>query len=197
IKLGAQDVYWENNGAYTGEVSAPMLKDAGCSHCIVGHSERRLKFGETDEAVHKKVKALLEYGITPVVCCGETQREHEEGQTKDVVCAQVSHAFHYLTPDQVKRTVIAYEPIWAIGTGLADTPLNANETMGTIRAALAKDFGQDVADGMRILYGGSVNAQNIDGFMSQPNVDGALVGGASLKADSFLRIMAFQTGVKT
>ncbi len=193
IRLGAQDVFWEASGAFTGAVSPAMLKDVGCTYCIIGHSERRTRFGDTDDSVALKLRALLEYGVTPIVCCGETHHEYKEGLTRDVVTAQIARAFHHLTPAEVERTVVAYEPIWAIGTGLADTPENANETMGAIRNQLGRLAGDDAAHRVRILYGGSVNAGNVDAFLGQRHIDGALVGGASLKADSFQRIMEFQS----
>jgi triosephosphate isomerase len=189
LGLGAQDMHWEKSGAFTGEVSAPML--AGwCSHVIIGHSERRQYFGETDETVNKKVKAALAHQLTPIICVGELLAEYEAGQTNAVVTRQMRGAYAGLTADEAGRTVIAYEPVWAIGTGKAATGAGANAVIGlAIRGLVADLFGSAIADGIRIQYGGSVTPANIAEFMAQPDIDGALVGGASLKAADFQAIV--------
>ena len=189
IKLGAQDVYWEKEGAFTGEVSAPMLKAAGCEYCIVGHSERRQFFGETNETVNKKAKALLEEGIKPIVCVGEKLEERKTGKTFDVIKDHVENSLKGLTKEEMSGVVIAYEPVWAIGTGVNATKEQAEEAQKYIRGLLKKIFGQDTADSVRIQYGGSVKPDNIRELIREPDVDGALVGGASLKADLFLEIV--------
>ncbi len=189
LGLGAQDVHWEKSGAFTGEVSAPML--AGwCTHVIIGHSERRQFFGESDESVNKKVKAALAHNLTPIICAGELLAEYEAGQTNTVVTRQVRGAYADLTPADAARTVMAYEPVWAIGTGKAATGAGANAVIGlTLRGVMADLFGSAVSDGLRIQYGGSVTAANIVEFMTQPDIDGALVGGASLKPADFEAIV--------
>ncbi|MBI3241372.1 MAG: triose-phosphate isomerase [Chloroflexi bacterium] len=189
LGLGAQDVHWEKSGAFTGEVSAPML--AGwCTHVIIGHSERRQYFGETDETVNKKVKAALAHNLTPIICVGELLAEYEAGQTGAVVARQVRGAYDGLTAEQAAKTVIAYEPVWAIGTGKAATGAGANAVIGlNIRGVVADLFGSAVADGLRVQYGGSVTPANIAEFMAQPDIDGALVGGASLKPADFQAIV--------
>lgn len=189
IVLCAQDVYWEPKGAFTGEVSAPLLADVGCSLVIVGHSERRQLFGETDEAVAKKARAVLAEGMTPIICVGETLAQRRAGRAEETVVTQVSAALGGLQAEQVRRTVLAYEPIWAIGTGETAEPADAQQMHAAIRARLSAMFGQDVAQSVRIQYGGSVKPANAAALMSQPDVDGALVGGASLEADSFLAII--------
>ncbi len=185
IGLGAQNLHWEKSGAYTGEISASML--AGwCTHVIIGHSERRQYFGETDETVNKKVKAALANGLTPIICVGETLAQYEAGETAEIVKHQTRAAYADLTADDAAKTVIAYEPVWAIGTGKAATGAGANTVIGIhIRGTIADLFGSGVADGLRILYGGSVTPANIAEFMAQPDIDGGLVGGASLKAADF------------
>lgn len=185
IGLGAQDLYWEASGAFTGEVSAPMLSDAGCRFVIVGHSERRQYFGETDQTVQKKIKAALSAGLTPIVCIGETLAQRDANQTFDVVGAQLKGALNDFSAEQIQKLVLAYEPVWAIGTGRNATPEQAQEVHAFIRQWLDKRFSQAVASSIRIQYGGSVNAANAANLLSQPDVDGALVGGASLKADAF------------
>jgi triosephosphate isomerase len=182
-------MHWEKSGAFTGEVSAPML--AGwCSHVIIGHSERRQYFGETDETVNKKVKAALAHQLTPIICVGELLAEYEAGQTNAVVTRQMRGAYAGLTADEAGRTVIAYEPVWAIGTGKAATGAGANAVIGlAIRGLVADLFGSAIADGIRIQYGGSVTPANIAEFMAQPDIDGALVGGASLKPADFQAIV--------
>ncbi len=190
LKLAAQNVHWEKEGAYTGEVSVPMLVDAGCDYCVIGHSERREMFGETDETVNKKVKALLAGGITPIVCCGETLETRDAGDTETFVRGQIRGALDGLSAEEAAGIVIAYEPIWAIGTGRTPTPEAANDTCRSIRATIGALFGQPVAVQTRILYGGSAKPENIALFMPEPDIDGALVGGASLDADSFFSMLA-------
>lgn len=189
LGLGAQNMHWEKPGAYTGEVSAGML--AGwCTHVIVGHSERRQYFGETDEHVNKKVRAALAHNLTPIICVGELLDEYEAGQTNEVVTRQMRGAYDGLAADEAARTVIAYEPVWAIGTGQAATGAGANAVIGlAIRGVVATLYGSAVADGVRVLYGGSVTPANIGEFMTQPDIDGGLVGGASLKATDFTAIV--------
>ncbi|MBI3925973.1 MAG: triose-phosphate isomerase [Armatimonadetes bacterium] len=194
--LGGQNLHWEEFGAYTGEVSAPMLRDVGCSHVIVGHSERRAYFGETDATCRKKVTAALAQGLIPVLCVGETLEQREAGETRQVVVTQLRGALEGVSLDSGSRLVLAYEPVWAIGTGKNATPADAEETMAVLRAELASIYGERIANQIRILYGGSVKPDNIDDLMAQKNIDGALVGGASLKADSFARIVSFQTAAQ-
>lgn len=185
IKLGAQNLFWEPKGAFTGEVSAPML-DELCDYVIIGHSERRQYFGETDETVNKKIKAALAHHLNPIVCVGENLAQNEAGQTEAFVGGQVRAAFAGLSADEARGMVVAYEPIWAIGTGKPATGAGANAIIGlTIRGALADLYGEDVAQSVRIQYGGSVNAKNAAEFLAQPDIDGALVGGASLVAGDF------------
>ena len=188
VDLAAQDVHWERQGAFTGEVSAAMLADAGCRHGIVGHSERRQLFGETDEAVRRKAGALLAAGIRPIVCVGETLAEREAGRTLEVVERQVRAALAGLPSQALAGLAMAYEPVWAIGTGKTATTAQAQEVHAAIRAIL-RELGGPVADEVRIQYGGSVKPENAAELMSQPDVDGALVGGASLKAKDFLAIV--------
>jgi triosephosphate isomerase len=183
IGYGAQDCYWEQQGAFTGEVSAAMLGALGCEYCIVGHSERRRLFGETDEMVSKKITALLAEGITPIVCVGETLDEYKGGLTLQRVMQQVSDGLGHLEDGERANLVVAYEPVWAIGTGLADDPDSANRTIGYIRQCLG---GLDEA---RVLYGGSMKAENAAQFCAQPNIDGGLVGSASLDAVTFLKLV--------
>ena len=192
IGLGAQNMYWEDKGAYTGEISGPMLTDAGCSYVILGHSERRAYFGETDETVNKKIVKALEHGLTPIVCVGEKLEERENGTTDEVVSTQVRGCFSGLSSEDVGKCVIAYEPIWAIGTGLTATPEQAQQVHHLIRSLVSELTDSSVADMIRIQYGGSVKPENIDELMSQPDIDGALVGGASLEAESFTRIVRFE-----
>jgi triosephosphate isomerase len=183
IGLGAQNMHWEAKGAFTGELSAAMVKE-WCGYVILGHSERRGLFGETDEMVAKKVKAALAPGLVPIVCVGETLAENESGQTDAVVCRQMNAAFAGLTAEQAGRAIVAYEPVWAIGTGRAAHGPDANRVIGgSIRAVLAIMFGPNTAGGIRVLYGGSVTPDNIAEFLSEPEIDGGLVGGASLKPD--------------
>jgi triosephosphate isomerase (TIM) len=188
IEVAAQNVHWEARGAFTGEISAAMLADAGCAHGIVGHSERRQLFGETDEAVRKKAAALLAAGIRPIVCVGETLAEREGNRTLEVVDRQVRQGLAGLSAEQLERVTVAYEPVWAIGTGKTASSAQAQEVHVAIRKIL-RELGGSVADRIRIQYGGSVKPENAQELMSQPDVDGALVGGASLKAKDFLAIL--------
>lgn len=196
IKLGAQNVHWEKEGPYTGEVSPAMLRAVGCTHAIIGHSERRQYFGETDEGVNRRVRAALAFGLTPIVCVGERLGERQAGQTAGVVEKQVRAALAGLLPDEVRQIVVAYEPVWAIGTGVAATAADAQEVAGLIRRLLAEIAGADAAAQVRIQYGGSVKPENIADFMALPDVDGALVGGASLRAESFAAIVLAGAGAK-
>jgi triosephosphate isomerase len=192
IHLAGQDVFWETSGAYTGEISATMLKDVGCQFVIIGHSERRQYFGEDNESVHKKISASLAAGLYPIICVGESLGEREAGKTFDVVKIQVIQCLKGFSPEEMERITVAYEPVWAIGTGKTATPEEAEEVHGFIREQLEDVADQQVSQKMRIQYGGSVNPENISDLMVQPNIDGALVGGASLKADSFSRIVKFK-----
>lgn len=189
IRLGAQNMHEAAGGAFTGEVSAAMIQDAGCTYVILGHSERRQMMGETDEKVNAKVKAAVDAGLYPIVCVGESLEERQAGRTEAVVTGQVRAAFQDVPADAVAAAVIAYEPIWAIGTGETATAEEANRVAGVIRTTIGDMFGADVASAVRIQYGGSVNADNIAAFMEQPDIDGALVGGASLAAESFANIV--------
>lgn len=190
VGLGAQNCYHEAKGAFTGEVSPAMLVDVGCKYVILGHSERRQIFKETSGDVNRKVLAALAAGLTPIVCVGETLEERQAGQTTAVVRGQIEHSLAGLSPEQVVKLVIAYEPIWAIGTGVVATPEQAEEVHADLRKLLETRYNSAVASSVRIQYGGSVNAENAATLLAQPNIDGALVGGASLKADSFLAIVA-------
>jgi triosephosphate isomerase len=197
IGLGAQNMYWEEKGPYTGEISAPMLKEL-CQYVILGHSERRAYFGETDEAVNRKIKAALVHGLFPIVCVGETEAQYDAGQTEAVVGGQVRGCLAGLTAEQVAGLVVAYEPVWAIGTGKAATPAGAGAVIGlTIRGTIADLYSEDTAQAVRVQYGGSVNPANVAEFMTHPDIDGALVGGASLKADfvELVRIAAKVTSI--
>jgi len=191
IGLAGQNMHWEEKGAFTGEVSPVMLREIGCRYVIIGHSERRQYFCETNETVNKKLKSALNHKITPIMCVGETLEQREAGQTEQVVGAQIKEGLAGLTPEQMGWVVIAYEPIWAIGTGRTATPEQAQDVHAFIRQQLASQFGQQIADGTRIQYGGSVKPDNVDGLMAKPDIDGALVGGASLKAEDFTRIVKF------
>jgi triosephosphate isomerase len=192
IHLAGQDVFWETSGAYTGEISATMLKDVGCQFVIIGHSERRQYFGEDNESVHKKISASLAAGLYPIICVGESLGERETGKTFDVIKIQVIQCLKGFSAEEMERITVAYEPVWAIGTGKTATPQEAEEVHGFIREQLEDVANQQVSQGMKIQYGGSVNPENISDLMVQPNIDGALVGGASLKADSFSRIVKFK-----
>jgi triosephosphate isomerase len=191
IKLSAQDMHWEKNGAFTGEISPLMLKDVGCQYVIIGHSERRMYFGETNETVNKKVKAAHEYSLKPIMCVGEKLEEREAGIMKDVVKDHVVNGLASLTEGQALATVIAYEPVWAIGTGKTATPEQAQEVHQFIRELLADMYSPAVADAVLIQYGGSAKPDNIAQLMSQPDIDGGLIGGASLDAESFTKIVKF------
>ncbi len=193
IALGAQNCYWEENGAFTGEISPPMLAKLNVSFVIVGHSERREHFHETDEDVRKKLEAVFAHGMTPIVCVGETDEEREAGSTESKVTGQVEAAVTDLPTEQVERMVIAYEPIWAIGTGKTATPEDAQTTIGLIRKIVRSIHGDGPADAVRIQYGGSVKPSNIAELMAQPDIDGALVGGGSLDPDEFARIVQYRT----
>ncbi len=192
VALGAQNLYWEDEGAYTGEISAPMLKSAGCQYAIIGHSERRQYFGETDKTVNQKIQAAIQVGLKPVFCIGETEQEREAEQTLSVLDKQVKKGLERLLPEQLDTLIIAYEPVWAIGTGKTATEDQAQEVHQFIRSLIEKSFGNDLSKSIRILYGGSVKPDNILNLMAMPDIDGALVGGASLSADSFSRIIKFK-----
>jgi len=191
VRLAAQDCYWEEEGAFTGEVAPKLLADAGCSHVIIGHSERRQYFAETDETVNKKARAAIAAGLTAIVCVGETLAEREADRTFAVIETQLKGGLAGFSAAMPTQTIIAYEPVWAIGTGKTASDAQAQEVHAFIRALLAKLFGQSVAEAMRILYGGSVKPDNVKGLMAQTDIDGALVGGASLKADTFAAIVNF------
>ena len=191
IGLGAQDVFWGDSGAYTGEVSAPMLADAGCSHIIIGHSERRQHFGDTDYTVARKVAAAARAGLSPLVCVGETLEQRDQGVTMSVIERQIAGGLLELPADAFPKLIVAYEPVWAIGTGRNATPEQAEEVHDFIRGLLKSVTNPETAKNTRILYGGSVKPDNVDDLMACPNVDGALVGGASLKAKDFLRIVHY------
>ncbi len=189
IKLGAQDCYWEKEGAFTGEISVSMLKSAGCEYVIVGHSERRQLFGDTNETVNKKAKAVLKEGLKPIVCVGEKLSDRQAGKTFDVVKDHVTNSLSGITGEEMLKVVIAYEPVWAIGTGVNATKEQAEEVHKYIRELLKKIYGAEISGSVRIQYGGSVKPDNIRELISEEDVDGALVGGASLKADSFAQII--------
>ena len=193
IAVGAQNCYWEDHGAFTGEVSVPMLKDLGVTYCIVGHSERRGLFGETDGDVNKKVKALLAGGLTPIMCCGESLGIRDANEYIEFVTAQVEAGLAGLDDIDMKNVVIAYEPIWAIGTGRTATPEQAEEVCAAIRAKLADMFGAETADATRILYGGSMKPENVDGLLAMDDIDGGLIGGASLKSNDFKALIEAAT----
>ena len=189
IDLAAQDVYWEDSGAYTGEVSVPMLKDVGCKYVIVGHSERRQFFNETNDSVNQKVKAVLSHGLHPILCVGEQLDDREAGRTEVVIKSHVTGGVANLSADALLSCVIAYEPVWAIGTGKTATPEQAQEVHNYIRNLLKESYSDELASQVRIQYGGSVKPENASELMAQPDVDGALVGGASLQAESFSQIV--------
>jgi triosephosphate isomerase len=192
VFVGAQNVFWEDQGAFTGEVSAPMVKSTGARFAIIGHSERRQYFSETDETVNKRLNACLKAGITPIVCVGETLDERESGKTLDVIRNQMTKGLTNISKTQATHLVIAYEPIWAIGTGKTATPEIAQEVHGFIRSQVKDLFGPEIEGAIRILYGGSVKPDNIDILMAQADIDGALVGGASLEVASFERIIRYR-----
>ena len=191
IKLGAQNVHFKESGAYTGELSAAMLKAAGCEYVIIGHSERRQYFGETDKTVNLRTVAAVKAGLKAIVCVGEMKDERESGYTDILVTYQTQMALHGLTAEELENVVIAYEPVWAIGTGLTATDEQANETIGVIRRAIAAKFGEEAAAKIRIQYGGSMKGSNVKGLMAQPEIDGGLIGGASLKAEDFSKVVHF------
>ena len=191
IGLAAQNLHWEQSGAYTGEVAAKMLVDVGCKYVIIGHSERRQYFGETDETVNRRLKAALSVGLEPILCVGEVLEERKAGRTWEVVGRQTRQALAGVSRGEAERLIIAYEPVWAIGTGETATPDQAQEVHGQIRGLIREIYDEGIAQGLRIQYGGSVKPDNVRGLMEQPDVDGALVGGASLKAASFLGIVKF------
>jgi triosephosphate isomerase len=196
IGLGAQNVNSKSEGAYTGEISCSMLKDVGCRYVILGHSERRAIYGETDSMVNEKLHAVLAAGLTPIVCVGETLEQREAGQTQQVVRSQCIGSLAGLTEDQMLKTVLAYEPVWAIGTGKTASPAQAEEVHKDIRSLLETQFSASTAQKIIVLYGGSVKADNAQELLSEPNIDGALVGGASLKQDSFEGIIKAATSVR-
>jgi len=188
--VGAQDLYWEPSGAFTGQVSAEMIESSGCEYVIIGHSERRQYFGETDETVNKKIKrALTTCCLNPIVCVGETLEQREKGKMKDVIKTQINDGLQGLTPTQMERIVIAYEPVWAIGTGVTASPEQAEEVHFYIRELLKDKFDEQIAETTPILYGGSAKPTNIKELLEQPNIDGGLIGGASLKVDSFVEMI--------
>ena len=192
IKIGAQNMHFEESGAYTGEVSGKMLKSINVEYVIIGHSERRRYFGETDETVNKKVKAAFQYGLKPIVCVGETLEQREAGKAEEIITNQTELALWGLTDSQVENTIIAYEPIWAIGTGKTATKEDANNSIKAIRNKIAKIYGQTIADGVIIQYGGSVKSSNAKELFEMSDIDGGLVGGASLNADEFSKIVEFE-----
>ena len=189
IKIGAQNMHWEENGAYTGEVSGPMLKSIGVQYVIIGHSERRQYFAETDETVNKKIKSAFKYGLKPIVCVGETLEQREAGNAKEIITKQTELALNGLNENEVENTIIAYEPIWAIGTGKTATSEDANNSIMEIRNKIKEIYGENVSDKVTILYGGSVKASNAKELFMTSDIDGALVGGASLKVDEFTKII--------
>lgn len=192
IHLGAQNIHWAKSGAFTGEISADMLKKFGVEYAIVGHSERRQYFGETDATVNMRAKAALENGITPIICVGESLEQRERGETDEFVASQVRGALEGISADDARRVVIAYEPIWAIGTGRTATAEMAEETITVIRETLRSIFGNDAAETVRIQYGGSMNPQNAASLMAMENIDGGLIGGASLKAEDFSKVVKYR-----
>ena len=191
IKIGAQNMHWEENGAYTGEISGKMLKAINADYVIIGHSERRQYFAETDETVNKKLKSAFKYGLKPILCVGETLNQREEGMANDVVNTQIEKDLQGLEPNQVQNTIIAYEPIWAIGTGKTATSEDANNMIKNIREKISNMYGQNIANGVIIQYGGSVKSANAKELFSMSDIDGGLVGGASLKAEEFSKIVNY------
>ena len=191
IKIGAQNMHWEEKGAFTGEVSGKMLKAIGVKYVIIGHSERRQYFAETDETVNKKIKAAFENNLNPIVCVGETLEQREEGKTEEIITNQTRLALEGLTNEQVKNTIIAYEPIWAIGTGKTATSEDANNSIKAIRKEIEKNYGKEVAEEVIIQYGGSVKSQNAKELFTTSDIDGGLVGGASLKVEEFSKIVNY------
>ena len=191
IKIGAQNMHWEEKGAYTGEVSAPMLKSIGVEYVIIGHSERRQYFAETDETVNKKIKSALAHGLKPIVCVGETLEQREAEETEKIVTSQIAKAFEGIASEDLEKIIVAYEPIWAIGTGKTATKEDANNTIMQIRKKLAEIYGQNEAEGVIIQYGGSVKSSNAKELFEMSDIDGGLVGGSSLKAEEFSKIVKF------
>ena len=191
ITLGAQDLFWEKEGAYTGAISAAMLVSVGCKYVIIGHSERRQYFGETDENVNLKIRAAIDSGMAPILCVGETEIQRESEETFSILDKQIQMGLKDLSCDELEKLVVAYEPVWAIGTGKTATSRQAQEVHEFLRNVLENTFGNSLAKNIRILYGGSVKPDNIAELMAMPDVDGALVGGASLNADTFIRIVSF------
>jgi triosephosphate isomerase len=191
MALSAQDLFWEDKGAFTGQISAEMLLDSGCKYVIIGHSERRQYFGETDETVNKKLRQALNKGLLPIVCVGETLKEREAGKANEVIERQLTGALKGVIAAEMQKVVIAYEPVWAIGTGKTATPQQANEIHAFIRQKITSLYSGDVAGSLRIQYGGSVTPENVSQLMAMPDIDGALVGGASLKPESFAALVKF------
>ncbi len=192
ISLAAQNMHWEDKGAFTGEISAEMLLDLGCKYVIIGHSERRQFFGETDDTVNKKVKQALKKGLLPIMCVGETLAEREAGKLNEIINRQVKGGLKDISAGDMVKVVIAYEPVWAIGTGKTATPEQANEVHALIRQMVKSLYNAEIAEGLRIQYGGSVTPENVSSLMAKPDIDGALVGGASLKPDSFAALVNFK-----
>jgi len=188
LRLGAQNCHWEAAGAHTGEISLPMLVEVGCRYVLAGHSERRREMGETDDQIHRKVQAALVHGVTPILCVGETADERRQGLTFTTIEGQLRAGLAGLAPDAIARIVLAYEPVWAIGTGVNATPAQAAEVHGYLRGLLSELSSKDTAGALRILYGGSVKAENADALAAEPEIDGVLVGGASLNAGGFIAI---------
>ena len=192
IKIGAQNMHWEEKGAYTGEVSAPMLKSIGVEYVIIGHSERRQYFAETDETVNKKIKSALAHGLKPIVCVGETLEQREAGETEKIVTNQIAKAFEGIASEALEKIIVAYEPIWAIGTGKTATSEQANDAIKSIRDKICQIYGQKVGNGVIIQYGGSVKSSNAKEIFEMSDIDGGLVGGASLKPDEFAKIVNYR-----
>ncbi len=192
IKVGAQNVHFKESGAYTGELSAQMLVECGVKYVIIGHSERRQYFGETDQTVNLRALAAVRTGLIPIICVGEKKEEREAGYTNALVTYQTLIALEGMSESEVKSCVIAYEPVWAIGTGLTATDEQANETIGVIRSAIAAKYGKRIGNAIRIQYGGSMNPKNVKGLMAQPHIDGGLIGGASLKAEDFAKVVNYE-----
>ncbi len=192
IQVAGQNLFWEEKGTFTGEVAPPMLKEVGCQYVILGHSERRQFFGETDETVNRKIKAAFRQGLKVIFCIGETLKEREQGETMAIIERQLTGGLKDISKEEMRSIVVAYEPVWAIGTGKTATPEQAEEVHRFIRKNLVDLYSKEIAEGVRIQYGGSVTPENIKGLMGQENIDGALVGGASLKSESFSKIVRFQ-----
>ena len=192
ISLSAQNLHWEDKGAFTGEISAEMLLDLGCRYVIIGHSERRQYFGDTDDTVNKKVKQALKKGLLPILCVGETLAEREAGKLNEIISRQVTGGLKDIPANDMQKMIIAYEPVWAIGTGKTATPEQANEVHALIRQKIKALFNADIAEALRIQYGGSVTPENVSTLMAMPDIDGALVGGASLKPESFAALVNFK-----